>query len=115
MIHSMIKSVYWLLWFICSTLTLTCFCYADTSELSIAIESGNAWRSQQSSLDSNQEDWFIDDSDRLATSYLLSGRIGLGLSFETEVWIRGTAERLGEIELNHRLKDRDLRRGTPLP
>ena len=106
----MIKSICWRLWFISATLIFTCAypcsCFADTSELSVAIENGHAWRSQLSGLESDQEDWFINESSQAVTSQMLSGRIGLGLSFETEVWMRGTVERLGELELTHHLKGR---------
>ena len=73
-------------------------CYADTSEVSIAIETGSAWRSQQATLKSDYEDWVIHDSDQRQMSPMVSGRVGLGLSFTTEVWVRGTLEYLNDIK-----------------
>ena len=73
--------------------------YADTSEVSIALSGGGVWRTEFSELKSDRGDWSVKSSDQLALSQLWSVRLGLGLTFATEVWLRSGVERLGELEL----------------
>ena len=71
---------------------------ADTSELSLSVDSGVMWRSQPLGRDDGEARWVPADLG-LEIAQQLSVRAGLGVSFAFEVWGRATLERLGAATL----------------
>ena len=84
---------------VCAVMLIARLGYADTSEMSITLSGGGVWRSEPSAFKSDRGDWSISGGDRPTMSQFWSVRLGLGLSFTTEAWLRSGVERLGELEL----------------
>lgn len=72
---------------------------ADTSELSLGLESGAVWRLTHQQRSSSRGDlrWENRGSSwPMIDEFELNGKVGLGVSFSTTLWLRGGYERAQE-------------------